>query len=119
MNDSNKKLDFEELNELVFKLNKATKQNKDRLFKLAKANGNLEIIKKLRDEFIYKNAKKYLDKLDTLSLENVIKKKDVNLLEKIIAEGIKTSHINIAELVKQDYNIKFGILPNPPKVVHT
>lgn len=52
----NKKTTLKELAILVFEKNQATKQNKDRLFKLAKADEDIDIIEKLASNFKYQNA---------------------------------------------------------------
>lgn len=96
----NKKLDFQELKELVFKLNKVTKQNKDRLFKLAKANQNLEIIEKLRDEFNFKGAKVYLNKLNESKMNEAIKQKDFITIKKLIEDETSVQNIKLYDFLE-------------------
>lgn len=69
-----------ELKTLVFEQNKATKQNKTTLFKLAKAEKDIECIKKLRDNLKFKSAKIYLEKFSSTAATNKHKK-----LEEIIS----------------------------------
>ncbi|MCB4775637.1 MAG: hypothetical protein LGB73_02545 [Sulfurovum sp.] len=63
-----------------------TKEYKDKLFKLVKANNNIEIIKRMRDELKFKNAKIYLTKMDNLSLEDVLKNRDFENFKRLIEE---------------------------------
>ncbi len=101
------KYTIEELESLVFEKNQATKQNKDKLFKLAKAKDNLRIIEKLADEFQFKNAKNYLIKLNNISLDEVLKSKDTKLLQVLNTKGIDVSHLNIADLIINKYSYEF------------
>ena len=80
---ANKKLNLEELKELVFNQSQATKQNKDRLFKLAKSSEDLETIKRLASDFGFKSAKMYLDKMDKISIDDAIKNRDISLLKNL------------------------------------
>jgi len=104
---SSKKLNLEELKVLVFEKNQATKQNKDKLFKLAKASKDIECIKKLRDDFSFKNAKVYLEKLNTISLEKVLITRDIDMLHLLIQQGINISEINIINLIQSSYSLEF------------
>lgn len=104
---ANKKLDFGELIELVFNQNQSSKQNKDRLFKLAKSNKDLNTIKKLANDLQFKNAILHLDKIDKLSLNDAIKNKDINLLKNLIDKETDLSKINIADLYKNNYSFEF------------
>lgn len=81
------KKSLEELKILVFEQDQATKQNKDRLFKLAKASNDIETIQKLADQYEFKSAKVYLDKLDNLSVEDTLKNRDFNPLKKLLDIG--------------------------------
>lgn len=103
----NKKLTLEELKSLVFQENQATKRNRDRLFKLAKAENDIETIKRLRDEFGFKSAKIYLDKLDNLSLEDAINNEDFDNLKKLVKDGVSLSNVDIFDLLEKNYDFKF------------
>ncbi len=104
---SNKKLTLEELKELVFEKDQVTKQNKDRLFKLAKANDDMETIEKLRDKLGFKSAKIYLEKYYHMDIEEAIKNRDLKSLKRVIENGTDVSHINLVELVKKKYPIEY------------
>ena len=103
----NKKLNFEELTKLVFKENLVTKETKDRLFKLAKANGDIETIQKLAIEFDFKSAKIYLSNKKNLSLEDALKKRDFEQFKKIVDEGMDTSKVKVTDLIEKKYDDKF------------
>lgn len=104
---SNKKFNLEELKVLVFEEDHATKQNKDKLFKLAKAAKDVESIEKLRDNFSFKSATIYLQKLNSISLEKVLKTRDIEMLKILVKKEIDISTINIINLVKGSYTIEF------------
>ncbi len=109
----NKKLNLEELKELVFEKNQATKANKDKLFKLAKSNNNIELIQRLVDELSFKSAKIYLNKMDNLSPEEALMNRDLKSLKRLIDNRISVSHINLSDLAKKKYPIEyFQILLN-------
>ena len=103
----NKKIGFEELKIAIFENNQANKRNKDRLFKLAKASDDIETIERLRDEFGFKGARIYLDKLANSSVDDVIQNRDIKLLKKLIDRGVDLSKVNIAELIKKNYYPEF------------
>jgi len=104
---NNKKLTLEELKIEVFERNNTTKKNKDRLFKLAKASEDLETIKKLSDDFAFKSAKMYLNKLDKLSIDEAIKNRNFELFNKFVNNGADISKIKVADLIDKKYNDEF------------
>jgi hypothetical protein len=85
-------LSLEELESKVFNSNQATKGEKDKLFKLAKRENNLDIIKKLSSQYNFKSAILYLKNLN----KPKIKKK--RLLPNPFA--IDGSDLNLVEIVK-------------------
>ena len=105
--ETNKKLNLEELKELVFNKNQATKQNKDKLFKLAKSNEDIETIEKLANEFEFKNAKIYLNKRSNISLEDAIKRRDFELFKEFVEDGADISKVKVSELIDKKYDDKF------------
>ncbi len=104
---TNKKLSFGELKELVFRKNRATKQNKYKLFKLAKAEKDIVSIEKLRDDFDFKSAKTYLKKLNTISIEDILETRDFEMLKIIIDRKANLSKVNIGKLIVKNYDIEF------------
>ena len=60
MKSDYKNLTFKELYNQIFKDGVVTKQNKDRLFKLAKANEDIKTIEKMANELDFKSAKAFL-----------------------------------------------------------
>ncbi len=101
------KLTSEELKELVFEQNQATKQYKDKLFKLSKANDDMETIKRLRDVLGFKSAKIYLEKLENSSIKDAIKNRDLVLLKIAVSKNVDASDINIADLIEKNYSFDF------------
>jgi len=99
-----KKKLLEELKILVFEKNKATKQNRDKLFKLAKANKDINTIEKLRDDFGFKSAKIYLAKLDNQSLDDAIKNRDFESFTKFIEVLKDKTKVNTEELIEKKYD---------------
>ena len=104
---SNQKLNIEALKTLVFDQDQATKQNKDKLFKLAKAAKDIECIEKLRDKIGFKTAKVYLEKLINTSLEDTIKNRDIELLKYVISQSVDLSNINFNDLAQKKYSADF------------
>ena len=104
---SNNKLNLQELKILVFEKQQATKQNKDRLFKLAKADKDIATIEKLRDELDFKSAKVYLEKLDNLSLNDAISNRDLDTFKKLVDDGGNISSIKVSELIEKKYDDEF------------
>ena len=82
-----------ELESLVFEKNQATKQNKDKLFKIAKANDDIETIEKLRDELKFKSAKMYMDKLNNFTIENVFQNLNLAGIKRLCSQGIAINKI--------------------------
>lgn len=107
MSQNYKNLSYEELKVLVFEQNQVTKQTKDRLFKLAKANDDIETIEKLVNEYDFKSAKTYLTNKSNLSLDDAIKNKDFNLFKKFVDEGADISKIKVSELIDKKYDDSF------------
>lgn len=101
------KKSVEELKILVFEQNQATKQNKDRLFKLAKASNDIETIQKLANQYGFKSARGYIDKLDNLSVEDVLKSRDVEMLTHLIDNNIDLSSVDLNSLIVKKYNNEF------------
>ncbi len=115
----NKKKTLDELKIFVFEKNQATKQNKDKLFKLAKAQDNIDIIKKLRDKLQFKSAKVYLEKYYHMGIDEAIRNRDLKSLKRLIGKGTDVSHINLVELVKKKYPIEyFQILLKAKSNIH-
>jgi len=106
---SDKKL-LEEFKILVFEQNQATKQNKDRLFKLAKASNDIETIRKLADQYGFKSAKNYIFKWTNASLEDAIRHQDIILLSNILKNNVDLQNINFNELVIRKYKSDFLII---------
>ena len=100
-------MNLKELKVLVFEKNKSDKRNKDKLFKLAKANKDINTIKKLRDDFGFKGAKVYLTKLDNMSLEEALQNRDFENFEKLIEELKDKTKINTEELMAKKYEDVF------------
>ncbi len=101
------KLTIEELKILVFEKKEATKQNKDKLFKLAKATNNLQIIEELAEKYKYKNAIKYLEKLSNITLEKALKDRNIQLLKNLANKNIDFSNISLSDLIANNYSIEF------------
>lgn len=97
-------MDLEELKILVFKKNEANKRNKDKLFKLAKANKDINTIEKLRDDFGFKSAKIYLAKLDNQSLDDATKNRDFESFKKFIEVLKDKTKVNTEELIEKKYD---------------
>ena len=100
-----KKLSLGELKVLVFEKDKATNNQKTKLFKLAKANNDMETIERLRDVCDFKSAKTYLDKLHNLSTEDIIKNRDGGNLKKITENEFDESKMGIEDLFPLQYEI--------------
>ncbi len=88
------KLELEDYKKLVFEDNKATKSNKDKLFKLAKVENNLELIKKIGEKLNFKNAKIYLSNLGENSLKKAILNRDLSLLVNSIRSGANIDFVD-------------------------
>ncbi len=113
------KFTFEELISLVFEKNQATKANKDKLFKLAKSNNNIELIQRLIDEFNFKSAKIYFSKYSKMSIDEAVQKRDLTNLTRLIENGMSVSHINLSDLAKKKYPIEyFQILLKAGSSIH-
>ena len=98
-----KKLSLDELKVLVFEKGQATKQNKDQLFKRAKAEQDIDIIEKMRDILEFKSARVYLEKLSNLTLNNAIKNQDIKLLANVEKNDRNLLKVNFNELIKKKY----------------
>jgi len=97
-------MNLDKLKILVFEKNEATKSNRDKLFKLAKANKDINTIEKLRDDFGFKSAKIYLAKLDNQSLDDAIKNRDFESFKKFIEVLKDKTKVNTEELIEKKYD---------------
>lgn len=99
MKSDYKNLTFKELYNQIFKDGIVTKQNKDKLFKLAKANEDIKTIEKMANELDFKSAKAFLSKQKNLSLEDTIKNSDALSFKKLVDEGADISKIKVSDLI--------------------
>jgi len=92
---------------LIFEDNKITKSNKDKLFKLAKSENNLDVIRDMAEQLDFKSAKVYLNNLGEKSLKTAIANRDVTLLKNSLVNGVSVKNMNIYTLVKNNADIEF------------
>ncbi len=104
MKSDYKNLTFKELYNQIFKDGIVTKQNKDRLFKLAKANEDIKTIEKMANELDFKSAKAFLSKQKNLSLEDTIKNSDALSFKKLVDEGADISKIKVSDLIDKRHD---------------
>ncbi len=101
------KLGLSDYKKLVFENNQATKGNKDKLFKLAKAENDLDLIKDMDEKLNFKSAKIYLKNLGENSLNRAIENIDLSLLKNSIKSGGSVKGLNISTLLRSKANIEF------------
>lgn len=101
------KLGLSDYKKLVFEDKQATKGNKDKLFKLAKADSDLALIKDMAEKLNFKSAKMYLEYLRRDSLEKAIQNIDLPLLKNSIISGASIQGLNIFKLIGNKSNIEF------------
>lgn len=85
---SRNKSKIEQLTKLIFEQKISTRDDKNRLLKLAKLDGDLEIINKLANDLNFRRAKEYL-----LSLNHEKKNKKISKNKKYIPSSNEIAHL--------------------------
>jgi len=93
------KLGLSDYKKLIFEDNKTTRENKDKLFKLAKSENNLDVIRDMAQQLDFKSATVYLNNLGEKSLQTAIVNRDLTLLKNSLAHGASVKNMNIFALI--------------------
>lgn len=94
MKPNSKSLSFEVIYKQIFNDQVITKQNKDKLYKLAKAINDIKTIERMANELDFKSAKKYIEIENKKMVEELCISMDSDSIIKAIKNGLDVNSKN-------------------------